>query len=368
MKENEVSGIEIKERILFMPKFDSVAKLKKEVSKEDFLRHVLISLAKDDKAPSNIAEASFGEVTERSIPMLLLSADVHVTYSASIGYDRKETYYEYRKNSDGTTTRVEKTRTVTDWSPYSGALDTSKTTYETNSEECDRDLELCFGKAFKTSKGEPVPADEIAVSPRAYSAAIDECEAMARAEIKWPGDHQKDKNVNCTSKATAISCYITPVYDVTYTYGGKEYKVSGFAIGEPNDTHEIPSGDDVAGVETVEKIEERRRADQEQVRKPAKIVTIISSIGLGVGLIGGLAMLTAQITVGGIILLVLAGIFLAGIITAQIIRSTKCKAIWNKAYEEERKLKDLKITCLTEALARSGYKALSEDEIEGLKR
>ena len=79
-------------------------------------------------------------------------------------------------------------------------------------------------------------------------------------------------------------------------------------------------------------------------------------------------MLTAQITVGGIILLVLAGIFLAGIITAQIIRSTKCKAIWNKAYEEERKLKDLKITCLSEALARGGYKALSEDEIEGLKR
>ena len=112
--------------------FDAVFTVKKETSKEEFLRKLLIELASSSKTPTDVVNAKFGEVEESVREAIVCSAHVEMDYSASIGYDRVETYWTKEKRYNSSTKQyyyvdVEKTRTVTDWQPFSSHISGDKT-------------------------------------------------------------------------------------------------------------------------------------------------------------------------------------------------------------------------------------------------
>ena len=134
--------------------FTKVFTAKKEVSEEQFLRKVLIGLSKDEKSPSNIMKAKFGKVVEFKKEIFIASADIEVNYSGSCGYDRQEQYQTTESKyvsegefytCNGVTKRADrsgsvkvdvvKTRTVTDWLPHSGKINTTKASCALNEDK-----------------------------------------------------------------------------------------------------------------------------------------------------------------------------------------------------------------------------------------
>lgn len=88
-----------------------------KVTKENYEQAVLSWLSEGDYTPDNILNSTiFESVNGVYLPMWFYKGRYNGNWSASSGYDRKETYLG--KDSKGKT--VEKTRTVTDWRPSSG--------------------------------------------------------------------------------------------------------------------------------------------------------------------------------------------------------------------------------------------------------
>ena len=114
--------------------------LKKTISKEEFMRNLLIEMSKSMLTPANILEAEFSDIEEFEEEFLVVSANVNVSYSASCGYDRKVQY----RASDGTT----KTKTVTDWSPYSGISSSAEQGFAVNKDKANPVLNSTFRKVF----------------------------------------------------------------------------------------------------------------------------------------------------------------------------------------------------------------------------
>ena len=102
--------------------FDAVFTVKKEFSKDDFLRELIIELGTRNSTPVDVVDADFKEVKESIREVIVCTAQVEGTCTASIGYDRQEPYTDYEtykeKVGDTYVTRqraVTKYRTVTDW-------------------------------------------------------------------------------------------------------------------------------------------------------------------------------------------------------------------------------------------------------------
>ena len=99
--------------------FDAVFTVKKETSKEEFLRKLLIELASSSKTPVDVVKAKFGEVEESVREAIVCTAHIETDYSASIGFDRTETYWTKEKKYDSSTKQyyyvdVEKTKDSSD--------------------------------------------------------------------------------------------------------------------------------------------------------------------------------------------------------------------------------------------------------------
>ncbi|MBO5892409.1 MAG: hypothetical protein J6Q30_06820 [Oscillospiraceae bacterium] len=102
--------------------FNAVFTVKKEIEKEAFLRQLLINLGNNAETPVDVVNAEIGEVQESIREVILCTAQVSGTCTASVGYDRQEPYMDYEtykeKVGDKYITRqrpVTKYRTVTDW-------------------------------------------------------------------------------------------------------------------------------------------------------------------------------------------------------------------------------------------------------------
>ena len=284
--------------------FSKVFTVKKEVNEQQFLRNVLIGLSKDEKSPSNIMKASFGKVTEFQAEVLIMSADVEVNYSGSCGYDRQEEYQttesKYVREGDyytckGVTKRatfsgsvqvdVTKTRTVTDWRPHSGVLNTNKLVFVLNEDNGDKELSELFPTAFKQAKDESVVEEGTAsVNLSAYKSAISSCEIRAELEVNWPGDRYKDTRYSCQTNVNGIECYIVPCYMVEFAYNGKKYYARGLAIGNVNEIHEVPQAN--GNVESVETIEKRRKRKVAEAKKPLKINKVLKVFAIIMFIVG----------------------------------------------------------------------------------
>lgn len=196
--------------------FNKVVTVKKEHSKEQFLRAAMIKLASDIETPIDVVKADFGEVKESVKEVILCTAHVESDYTASIGYDRQEQYQttesKFLSEGDWYTCKgvqkradrsgsyqvdVIKTRTVTDWQPYSGHIGGDATCVAMNGSE-----EYSEGRlidVIKSTKDESVvEKGEAIVSPVGLKEVKENCRGVVESRIDFPGDHYKDVHSNAS--------------------------------------------------------------------------------------------------------------------------------------------------------------------------
>lgn len=354
---------------VIMNSFEKIYKVKKEYSKEDFLRNVLIGLSKDEKSPSNLMDAKFSDVVEFDKEVLVVGANVEVSYSGSVGYERQEEYIEYEEKYDrelqrNVTKPVKKTRTVTDWRPHSGSLSTSEVNFAINEDGGELDFASLFTKAIKEAKDEDVvEGGNATVNSDALRCAIADCEFGTRWKVRWPGDRHKDESYNYKTDVTSLECFIVPCYEVEFSYGGKTYNARGVAIGGVNEIHETPEAD--ANIESVEKIQKRGKRQIETAEKPLairnifKIILILSAIMtfvfLGMGLI-------YNFYVPMIISIVVLAISILIVTIISVKVRKKVAFIEFTIAREKKKLSYLKTDKLVAKLKSLGLKELSVSE------
>lgn len=362
-----------KSEIIFMSSFDRIYEIKREYSKEDFLRNVLINLSKDTNSPSNIMDSKFSEVKEFKKEMINVTADVDVSYSGSVGYDRKETYTDYESKYDKDLGKniqvpVTKTRIVTDWRPHSGNISTHNKVYSTvNSEYWDYEIESLFNSATKELKNENIiESSDVNLNKIALERAVRGCETHAEYDVRWPGDHQKDTSYHHNTSVTKIVCYVFPYYEVEYTYDGKTYKSRGVAFGKPNEKHKTPQNS--VNVESIATVEKRGQSKVQKARKPLKFRTISIVIAVISALltVGFISLLPTQPTVGNIVGFIISLILLiASIPTAIFLKKKVNKDVWAEEsliIKEKQELNNLKVEKLAAKLKMLGLRELSSNE------
>ena len=245
--------------------FDAVFTVKKETSKEEFLRKLLIELASSSNTPVDVVNAKFGEVEESVREAIVCSAHIEMDYSASIGYDRQETYWTKEKKYNSSTKQyyyvdVEKTRTVTDWRPFSSHISGDKTAAafnESYSGIYDNDT---IADVIKSTNSDSIVArGEADLDYAGLEAAKKNCAFFLEMDISYPGDHHKDTRTNADVTVESISCYKLPYYTVEFTYNGKKYSASGFACGRPNIKAELPPNDVNIDAEVKKKTEKSEK-------------------------------------------------------------------------------------------------------------
>lgn len=218
--------------------FDAVYTVEKEFDKEVFLRQVLVTLGTDPNTPIDAVHAKFGEVREGYEEVILCSAEVSGLCSASVGYDRKESYVDYEKYREKIGDRyvertrpVTKYRTVTDWRPFSTPFSGKAVCAVHNDESAAEDGYAIT--ALKTMKDSGCIREGTAtVRTNAYNAALALCKATVHTrDVNIPGDHVKDRRYQDTVDVENLDCFKLPCYYVSFTYEGTEYKASCYACG-----------------------------------------------------------------------------------------------------------------------------------------
>lgn len=236
-------------------KFDRVRTAKATYTKDEFIRSVLIELARQIETPVDVVKADFGEVSENNREVLGCKAHVECDYTASIGYNRTEQYQttesKYLNEGDwytydGVRKRAAyngsykvdcvKQRTVTDWSPHHGHISGDSTSLVFN--EKGRSLDV-YDEAFMLSeiisslKNENVIETGSAdVLSDRLEAAKAFCDWQVHKDVNFPGDCYKDDCYNSAIDVKYLECFILPFYEVNFKYNGKEYHASGFPCGD----------------------------------------------------------------------------------------------------------------------------------------
>ena len=331
--------------------FDAVYTVKKEISKEEFLRKLLIELASSSKTPAGVVKANFGEIEESVREAIVCSAHIEMDYTTSIGYDRQETYWTKERKYNSSTKEyyyadVQKVRTVTDWQPFSGHISGNKTAAAFNKSYSGiyyNDIIVDVIKSTRTAS--IVSEGEADVDYAGLEAAKNNCAFLLQMDIKYPGDRYKDTTTNSDVTVEAVSCYKLPYYTVEFTYEGKKYIASGFACGRPDISAELPPND--------------VNIEEELNKKTDKSKKLKS--GMWFGFIGAFIFACVMCGVGAPWLCVLP----VGVLVAAIYFHTK----YNKEYKET--LISLtngatlaKKNALDEALRIHSFEMLTESENE----
>ena len=201
------------------------------LTKEEFLRDVYITLAKND-APFSAFESKTGEVTDLEERIFSCSGTASAEYSASIGYDRVETYIDIEVKREKVGDQwiekkepVSKTRTVTDWRPYTGKINEVSVSFIKN-----LDVEGHFSTGYQ--KGYYTRTDEaVDVSDLKYSKMLayeEEIQEAVKSEL--PGDRYRDLKVNIVDTDEYRSEYIIwPTYYLDIECEGEKHPMGSFA-------------------------------------------------------------------------------------------------------------------------------------------
>ena len=232
--------------------FNTILTIQPEYSHQAFLRQLLIELGTNEDTPIDAVDVKFGEVKESIREIVLCKAKVEGECTASVGYDRKESYIDYEeykeKVGDTYITRkrpVTKYKTVTDWHPFKThyAGETMCAVY--NSDAYDDEDGGRIGRVIQAIT-EPYMKIEgsATLSNNALDEVLDACKSSIRADkVRLPGDHVKNKQYADQATVQEIYCYKVPYYEVTYTYKGKQYEAGGFATGRICVEAEYPPND-----------------------------------------------------------------------------------------------------------------------------
>lgn len=253
-----------------MENLKAVIKVKAELTKEDFLRDTLIKLSNNEGTPLDILDSNFGEIEESQDEYLSVHADVDINYTCQIGNDRKEEYWDketYYENGVKKYREVKKTRTVTDWSPFSGsnkseeiAIVANKNTDILHNCRINRNARAALRTSNKENwevlsfNGENDDENNFNdINLDALRQAKSICMDESFERVRLPGDHQKDKDYHGTVKVKEITGYLLPEYSLQYKYKDNTYRATCFAFGEANSNCTAPTEH-----EKVEKLAKRK--------------------------------------------------------------------------------------------------------------
>ena len=201
-------------------------------SKESFLRKTLIKFARKQSLDPKFLESNF-EVEVFYKEYYVFLGEVECNFTCSIGYNRTENYVEIErkqkliKQPDGNSKwewvnePVNKTRTVTDWQPYSGSkTGKSFVAIRTNGERDEECWDLINYLAGESEEyDEEIELENEIVATGKNALAID---FKIKTEIGLPGDESKDFSSNEKVEVLEVRKYKVPFYRVKYTYKGKD--------------------------------------------------------------------------------------------------------------------------------------------------
>ena len=169
-----------------------------------FIKSSFVKLYTDEFTSVNTVNANFAPAYEEVSTFGVIEADYALSYSADIGYDRTETYYEtetYYVNGKPNYRQVARTRVVTDWHPISSTyfggdistfckIDDNDGIYDVSTEETH------FKDIYSYNSCVPLNSLTYAVTPFSatedmLSSAISAGEDIAASQCQnsLPGDH-----------------------------------------------------------------------------------------------------------------------------------------------------------------------------------
>lgn len=237
-------------------KFDGVCTIKNEITKDQFIRRLMIHLTAVAESSVEISKLSFGEVVENYKEVILCNAFVESNYTVSIGYERDEEYWDKEKNYISATrweyVDVKRTRTVTDWQPHSGhvADEATSLAFNERSDLSGEDQQHLLKEVLSSINKNSIVAEGTAkISAIGLETAKSNCIAFVESEISLPGDDYKDFNSISTIDVKELFCYKLPYYEVDFVYDDQTFHASGFACNESQITTELPeNNDDIASI------------------------------------------------------------------------------------------------------------------------
>lgn len=310
-------------------KVDSVERIKKEIPEKDFLRETLISLSLEKDTPADVLTATFADIESSEGQYLLVKANTNCTYSCSVGYDRTVVYYE---------NDTKKTKTVTDWQPFSGS---NSSVEMVNVENADRQenltLDYSISHCVAECKEESFEKldEEMEVNHSALEFAKSRCVSKCFHRVSLPGDRHKDESYSGSTDIISITGFYMPKYELNYKYQDKIYTVNGFACGNSCMDKTFP---------TIANDVENQAKEQ---LKPLKIAGFVTA---GVALLSSIIPVLSTISI-------IPWFGAIGILIAYFVKKKKIK---NAAFNLLRQQKRGK---LVDELKRLGLEALTAEEI-----
>lgn len=212
----------------------SFYRVKEEKTEKQFLLDVYKTFVEHDKIPIDIFDYTFYPVTKQERRVLAYQGDVHVTYSAMVGVDKRVEYVD----TDGKT----KEKTVTDWHPTSGTYDENLIVGIPDGDigsvvDTDK-YATYFAHAVSYAKDiEEFNGDGIIITPNSQKAGEYRLKEMAESncEHSISGDRVKDFHGSSTVTLQCVRGYIIPEYSMLYKKNPndeKTYIASGYAAGD----------------------------------------------------------------------------------------------------------------------------------------
>lgn len=307
--------------------FDIIGRISPEYSEQDFVRAVWIKIAKD-KAPLSAFEQEIKKVDLQEKQILMNRITATTTYSASIGYNRVETYTDYESKLvrrtyyedgkeksylDSVKEPVTKQRTVTDWQAFHGNRTDQSVLILDNQTGALEDVPYITNHFLSAKKESfsPLSAEESAglqIGDAARKTAVKTHEDVLNriADGALPGDEHKDLDTQITVVESSSSLHLVGEYSATVRLGGRQYTEKALSFGG---TEVV--GDAVVNDDSPERIAKRKATDisTQICRKnnrwiTAMLVSAILSVFLSMLYVGGDA---PNLAVGIIGMIVCAG-------------------------------------------------------------
>ncbi len=222
---------------------------------DEFERNAYISLYSNVDVPSRIDDAMFSRAELEIAQYVSVESEHRLHYTASIGYNRTETYYDYvtvYRNGRSYRDRVTRQRTVTDWDAISGDHEEEGivTCVRIDEKGNIRD-EVAIANLISEQGGKGLVGIEtqnlrvkpIMPSDEQIEAALEyaEVKARAHAESALPGDIVKDFRSTGSKKVKKIDTIVSPEYLMSYSFEGGEYQMKSIWSSKTVIHSDVPS-------------------------------------------------------------------------------------------------------------------------------
>lgn len=213
---------------------------------QTFKRDALVSLAMEKNTPPDIFQSQFQPVRTQLTQYARVDYKYTLHISASIGYKKQEEYIDYEiyyVNGQSRKRPVTKTRTVTDWKPYSSELVGESFGFVNLTENIDDgDRVLSF---IRKHKGEydakfieetnfQIQTKEVNSSQVRQIVDKDYSSFRNEALDSLPGDTSKDLDVSVDYEVIQVRYLIIPQYLLPYKYNSENYDVRAYKASKDN--------------------------------------------------------------------------------------------------------------------------------------